>query len=285
MKIKGYILLLLFIVVFASCKRFPNLFADKQLLAEVNGQSLYLYDIESIFTPGMSSEDSVKLLDSYVDQWVKKQLKVVEAEQIFKGSEDDIEKMVEEYRTSLLTYKVDQFYIDNHIDTVFTDEQIDDYYNQHKGDFVLDKAIVKARVVKVPDNYRQFAKLKELMNSSRSEDYQNVLDICTKNGFEMTEFNSWSDFSELQLMLPVDKDKKYDNMLTENKVFEFPVKDYIYLAKITDRRLSGDYQPKENVSDIIKRVIFNERKQELIRNYEDSLYKNAVADKKLKIKK
>lgn len=277
-------IILLTVVSFASCKRFPDLFADEQLLAEVNGKQLLLYDIESIFTPGMSPEDSVKLLESYVDQWVKKQLKITEAERLFEGSEADMERMVEEYRASLLTYKMDQFFVDGKIDTVMTDAQIDEYYQQHKAEYVLDRAIIKARIVKLPAGYRQTAQLKTLMNSSRSDDYQDFVDICIKNGFELTEFNSWSNYSDLLLSIPSEKDFDYDNMLVENKLFEFKAGNSIYLVKITDRRKAGDYQPVENVKGTIQRLIFNERKQDIIRNYEDSLYVNAVQNKKIKIK-
>lgn len=274
------------VVAFAGCKRFPNLFSDEQALAEVNGNTLYLYDIESIFTPGMLPEDSITILQNYVDQWVKKQLKVEESEKIFANSQNeaDIDKMVEQYRISLLTNKVDQYFVDTKIDTLFTDNQIEEYFQKHKAEFVLSKPIVKARIVKVPDSYRQLPKFKELMNSSRSEDYQDFVDICTKNGFEMMEMGSWTDFSELLQMVPTVRDKNYDNMLTENKLVEFPAKGYTYFVKITDRRLQGDYQPLESVRSMIQRVIFNERKQEIIRGYEDSLYNRAVAGKKIKIK-
>ena len=63
---------------------------------------LFAYDVSTIFTPGLSAEDSLKLLESYVDQWVKKQLKIEEAERMFEESQEDIDRLVQEYRNSLL---------------------------------------------------------------------------------------------------------------------------------------------------------------------------------------
>lgn len=72
--------------------------------------------------------------------------------------------MVQEYRNSLLTHKVDQFYVDKNIDTLFTDTQIADYYNQNKADFILDKTLVKARIVRIPRSYdKKKEQIEELM--------------------------------------------------------------------------------------------------------------------------
>ena len=83
----------------------------------------------------------------------QKQLKIKEAERMLEESQKDIDQMVQEYRNSLLTHKVDQFYVDKNIDTLFTDTQIADYYNQNKADFILDKTLVKARIVRIPRSY------------------------------------------------------------------------------------------------------------------------------------
>ena len=135
------IALLLMVTIPVSCKRFANPFAGgDKVLAEVGGEKLYVHDLSSIFTPDMAPEDSVKILGSYVDRWVKMQLKIQEAERMFESSQQDIDRMVEEYRNSLLTHKVDQYYVDKLIDTLFTDSQIGEYYRKNQADFVLDKA-------------------------------------------------------------------------------------------------------------------------------------------------
>ena len=150
-----------------SCKRFANPFAGgDKVLAEVGGEKLYVHDLSSIFTPDMAPEDSVKILGSYVDRWVKMQLKIQEAERMFESSQQDIDRMVEEYRNSLLTHKVDQYYVDKLIDTLFTDAQISEYYRKNQADFVLDKTLLKARVVRLPRSYGPKNKIKELMMAS-----------------------------------------------------------------------------------------------------------------------
>ena len=193
MKFVPKILLVAVLLTAYSCKRFPNPFAEHNtILAEVENKKLYLHDVSPIFTPNMTSEDSLKILRSYVDQWVKKQLKIKEAERMLEESQKDIDQMVQEYRNSLLTHKVDQFYVDKNIDTLFTDTQIADYYNQNKADFILDKTLVKARIVRIPRSYDKKKTIEELMLTPREDGYQDLLDLCVKNNFELTELNQWT---------------------------------------------------------------------------------------------
>ena len=105
----------------------------------------------------------------YVRKWIGKQLKLSEAEQLFSASADDIEAKVEAYRQSLLIRKLDQFYVDERIDTTFTEEDIAAYYNAHKAEFKLDRPLVKGRIVRFPVNHRQSFKLRELVKASSAD--------------------------------------------------------------------------------------------------------------------
>lgn len=194
------IALLLMVTIPVSCKRFANPFAGgDKVLAEVGGEKLYVHDLSSIFTPDMAPEDSVKILGSYVDRWVKMQLKIQEAERMFESSQQDIDRMVEEYRNSLLTHKVDQYYVDKLIDTLFTDSQIGEYYRKNQADFVLDKTLLKARVVRLPRSYGPKNKIKGADVASGEHRYQDLVDLCVKNNFELTELNGLDRFFHVAL--------------------------------------------------------------------------------------
>ena len=258
------IALLLMVTIPVSCKRFANPFAGgDKVLAEVGGEKLYVHDLSSIFTPDMAPEDSVKILGSYVDRWVKMQLKIQEAERMFESSQQDIDRMVEEYRNSLLTHKVDQYYVDKLIDTLFTDSQIGEYYRKNQADFVLDKTLLKARV------------------ASGEDRYQDLVDLCVKNNFELTELNGWTDFSTLLSLLPTDRTENYDDLLTTDRVSEMETSSDVYYVRILVFRRPGDRAPQESVQDLIRRVIFNQRKEEIVRAHEDSLYRHAMENKEI----
>ena len=130
-----------------GCQELPGYFASDTTLARAGGSELKMRDVESVVPKGVTGEDSAAFMKVYIDRWVRKQLKLQEAEILFSASADDIDKMVEEYRQALLIRKLDQHYVDRSIDTTFTENEIAAYYNAHKADFRLDRTLVKGRIV------------------------------------------------------------------------------------------------------------------------------------------
>ena len=171
------------VLLLAGCRELPRYFASGTTIARAGGKELKMGDVRSVVPQGLTGDDSAAFMRVYVDRWVVKQLKLQEAGTLFSPSAADIDKMVEEYRQALLIRKLDQHYVDRSIDTVFTADEIAAYYNAHKADFKLDRTIVKGRIVRFAEGYRQAAKLKTLMASKTEAQQQDFRDICEKNGF------------------------------------------------------------------------------------------------------
>ncbi|MEG1405876.1 MAG: hypothetical protein RSC34_04615, partial [Alistipes sp.] len=183
-------------------------------LARVGRTELSLRDVESVVPAGATGDDSAAFVALYVDRWIKKQLKLREAERHFSSSAEDIDRMVEEYRQTLLIRKLDQFYVDRSIDTAFSDKEINAYYKEHQTDFRLDRTIVHGRILRFNDSYRQAQKLFSMMSSTSTEQQRNFRDICVKNNFQLTDFTDvWVDFQEFLTLLPTLRSQNYDAAL------------------------------------------------------------------------
>lgn len=92
--------------------RLPRIAASFEydpVIAQVGDKKLRQSDVQSNFSSLMTEEDSLSVLELYVDKWVTKELKLRAAESMFRDSESDIEAMVNEYRNSLLMRKLDQY--------------------------------------------------------------------------------------------------------------------------------------------------------------------------------
>ena len=85
-----------------GCQELPGYFASDTTLARAGGSELKMRDVESVVPKGVTGEDSAAFMKVYIDRWVRKQLKLQDAEIFFSASADDIDKMVEEYRQALL---------------------------------------------------------------------------------------------------------------------------------------------------------------------------------------
>lgn len=261
----------------AACRELPHYLASDTTLAKAGRSSLQLRDVASAVPAGMTGEDSVAFMQVYVDRWVRRQLKLDEAEKLFSASAEDIDKMVEEYRQALLIRKLDQHLVDRQIDTTFTEEEIAAYYNARKADFRLDRTIVKGRIVQFKEGYRQAKKLRELMAATSPARQQDFRDICAKNDFTVTDLTDrWVDFPEFLSYLPTLRTQNYDAILTPDDVQEMRDSHSHYFFQIREVRREGEPIPLERLRGTIRRILFNQRQGEIIRRHEEELYRRAV---------
>lgn len=271
-------------LLLAGCRELPRYFASDEILARAGGRELRLRDVRDAIPQGLSPEDSTAYMKMYVDRWVRKQLKLEEAEVLFSTSADDIDRMVEEYRQVLLIRKLEQYYVDRSIDTVFTDEEIAAYYNAHKGDYRLDRPIVKGRIVRLGLRYRQAAKLKALMGSKSEAQQQDFRDLCAKNDFTVYDFSEqWVDFPEFLSYLPTLRNQNYDALLATTSVQEMHDSQSQYYFQIDAVHREGEPIPLERLRPNIRRILFNQRQGEVIRHHEEELYERALDEGDVRI--
>ena len=272
------------VLLLAGCRELPRYFTSDTTIARAGGKELKIRDVRSVVPQGLTGDDSAAFMRVFVDRWVVKQLKLQEAETLFSSSAADIDKMVEEYRQALLIRKLDQHYVDRSIDTVFTDDEIAAYYNAHKADFKLDRPIVKGRIVRFTEGYRQAAKLKTLMASKTEAQQQDFRDICEKNDFTISDFrDQWVDFSDFLSYLPTPRSQSYDPLLASTAVQEMRDSHSHYYFQIEAVRREGEPIPPERLRGIIRRILFNQRQGEIIRRHEEELSARATENGEVKI--
>lgn len=266
-------------LLLAACQELPRYFAGEEVLARVGEKELVAEELRRSIPSGLSESDSSAYAHVFVDRWVRRQLKIREAEQLFSSSVADIDRQVEEYRQSLLIRKLDQFYVDRLVDTTFTAEELEAYYNSHKSDFKLDHPIVKGCVVRVPKGYRQRARLKELMASKQEARQQDFRDICLKQEFRLDDYTTaWVDWSDFLNQLPTMRSESYDALLSKTGIQEMSDRENYYYFRIDEVRRAGDVVPLERLQQTIRRILFNGRQQQVIRDHEEQLYNASIEE-------
>ncbi len=278
MKILRYIIPLL-LLGFVSCRDFQvHFFGDSQL-AEVDGKGLMASELSSVVPKEYRGEDSVIFVETYIEKWIRKQVKLREAERVFLTSEADIETMVEEYRQLLLIKKLDEQYVAASVDTTFSEQQIMQYYQQNASNLRLGRDIVKGEVLRVPLQSDQAKTLKELMSSSVESKREDLLSICEKNGFEFADLSqNWVESSALLDLLPLVRGAQSEKLLAQHGLNHMKDESYDYYYQIFEHKSVGDVAPLEWVSSTIRTILTTERQQALIREQEEALYNAALLD-------
>lgn len=269
----------------AACQELPRYFASDQTLAEVGKRELRAGELQTVVPAGLTGDDSVAFVRKFVDRWVRKQLKLQEAEVLFSASEKDIDRQVEEYRQALLIRKLEQHYVDRSIDTLFTDEEIAAYYQTRKADFKLDRPLVKGVIVRFQEGHRLGARLKNLLRENRPAQQRELHDLCEKNNFTVTDLHEqWVDFSEFLSWLPAVQSQNHNAMLAPGRgVQEMRDNQSHYYFRIDTVRREGDPIPLERVRTTIRRILFNQRQGEVIRSHEEELLQRGLDENKVRL--
>jgi hypothetical protein len=221
------------------------------------------------------------LLEAFATAWVRKQVKLQEAEMMFAAG--DVEDKVRTYRNNLLTQMLDDHYAGINIDTVILAPQIQEHYRLHRETFRLDRPLVKGRIVRVPNTFRQHAQLRELMASESPQRQQSFLEMCAKNNLELTVVERWTPFRDFLAGVPTLAGRNYDYMIPVRKVQELADADNKYYIQITESAAKDQQAPVEWVEPLIRTTILSQRRGAVIRAQEDSLYSAARLSERISI--
>ena len=268
-------------ILLSSCRELPDYLVGDNTVARVGRLELTTLEISQAVPKNLTGEDSLAFVKLYIDKWLIRQLKIEEANQLFSSSEKDIERLVEDYRQSLLMNKVDQFYVEQQMSNDFTDEDIAEYYNTHKSDFTLDRTLVKGRILRFDASYRQSKRLKEQMlkAASSTTDDKTFTDICEKNGFLLVDNRSgWINFTDFLANLPTTKSQDYSALLDKMGIQEMKANDACYYFDFTSVCRKGNVAPLEIVADNIRRILITQRRSEIIKAHEDDIISKAMVE-------
>ena len=255
----------------------------KRVVASVDGNDLLLKDILADMPEGLTGADSTTFAKMYIDNWVLNRLKLARAEKVL-SSKGDINRLVEDYRQSLIMRQLDQYYIDEHLDTEITEQQIKAYYRQHTHQFTLDHDKVQGVLVRAPKDFRNKTTLREALSNASSDGLQEILAFTEKHDLQITDLTSeWVTFSDFLSYLPTVRTRNYDNLLSKGKVQSMQADDVVFYFTITDITAKGSIAPIECVEDDIRRMIYSDRRSEIIKKYEAELKLEAIENDRIEI--
>lgn len=117
---------LMLVLALFSCQNSKNGKDDKPVAA-IYDKVLYQSDLQGIMYDGISTNDSLVRTKVFIDNWIRRQLLIHQAENNLDKSELDCVKEMEDYRNSLIIYKYESMLIAQNLDTIVSDEEIEKY--------------------------------------------------------------------------------------------------------------------------------------------------------------
>jgi hypothetical protein len=252
---------------------------SRDALAKVGDKYLYASDIEGLVQPGTSVKDSISKVNSFVEQWIKTQLLVQKAELNLSAERKDFEKEMENFKTTLLIHRYQEKIVEQLLDTMVTEADIQKYYKENQQQFVLRKNLVKSSYIIFSRNAKERDKIKGWMLSDKEEQQQKLQKFCKESAmsYQLAD-TSWQLMDELERLIPFDYSSQ-ESFLARSKFYETQDSSMVYMVRFRDYKSKEGTSPIEFERPVIKSLIINIRKQEILRKMEEDIYKEAQEKK------
>lgn len=250
-------------------------------VVEVYGITLYDTELEGVVSADMSYEDSVFRTKEYINVWVAKHVLLQKANEVLTEEEKDKSKQLAEYRSDLLTYEVLNKLALNEVDTFFSDQELEEYYEEHQQDFELTQNIIKLTFYKIPETEEDIDLLWASFRSGDASINGRLATLAGEEGNYFTENEEWVYFDDILKEIPINTYNQ-EHYLNNNKNIRIVDGDFVYFVKIHDFKIRSSISPFSVESDNIKDILLMKRQKEMVNTIETKLLDEAYSTKKIR---
>lgn len=253
---------------------------DKQL-AKVHNQVLYLSQLDGLFPEGTTKEDSVIIIQSYSNRWIREALILHEAEQN-RPDQLNIDQLVEDYRASLLKNSYEKVLVEELLDSSITQTELMEFYEKNKEQYQLETPIIRCHFVKAPILEAGSDSLRIWWNQSSPESFLKMEAFCTESGTPfLLNDSTWTRLEEIAIELP-------KGSLTSDNVrskLDFQQRDdqYQYFLKIFEVKNRTEIAPLGFIEEQARKVILHSRKLKLLQEKKEELFDLELRRKNIEI--
>jgi len=273
----AYILLVVAIGMLSSCSLLEHR-KQADAVVSVGGEVLTQDQLDAI-TRGTTAADSAQLAEAYIHQWV---CDVLEAEKASKNRNDEIERLVDNYRRDLYMHAYQEHIVKQRMEKSVPDTLIEAFYNEHEDMFVLDDHIIKGLLLVIPNGAPDLPKLRKWLGDPAQE-IEKIEKYAYQHatGYELfTEL--WRTGNQIRLTMPFSQ-QELTNALKQKKQIEVQDSLQTYILQVTDKHLLGEKMPIDYAQPEIKKILLQERQAEFLQANREELYEEA--DKLFRIKR
>ncbi len=251
-----------------------------QIVAIVNTDKLFREDLKDVLPRNISKEDSLILVKSFIQDWaVEKLLLKGAANNSTLASFENINKLVQDYKESLLINNYKEELIKQQLDTVISEAEVEQYYLVNNENFKLNEVLVKSKYLYFNRSINDQKEIIKLFKSDKIEDAEEL--ERQQLSFKIYQLNDsiWTDLDKVLLKLPFSK----ENLLKKSNFIQKKDSLGLYLVAIKEVLNRNDVAPISYIKSTIKEMILHKRKIELIREIEKIIVKDATKNNNYKI--
>ncbi len=245
-------------------------------VARVYDQPLFLDEMTGAVPPGVSGIDSARMAESFVRNWIMKQLMVKEALAYVNSDMVEIDRKVQDYRSALISHEFQKKWVSDKLDKEVSDEEIQAYYEEHQANFELKQNIIKGRYLEVPKAAPRQNQLEGWITRNFEPTSDELKSYCIQ--FATTyhiDDESWVNFDQMIADTPFAQIPGRVQFLQKGGFTTAEDEQSNYYLYIAEHRIADEISPLEFVKENIKSIIVTQRRIELADALERDIYEKA----------
>ena len=236
---KGFLILILIV----SCNKNKNT-DDTLLLSEVGEFTLYKKEVLESLPKNISSQDSIAFIKNYTDAWVRNKLLYEKAISNIHDKDGTIEGQVARFREQLYITAYEQLFSNQKLDTIIPQNQIDEYYSNHKQEYILNVDVVKPIFAVIPKQ-KLTTKIKKYFYSKDVDEFDIFKDFVYENSQKFYLAKDWVVLEQLKQEVPVELISNAN--IFDSKGIIIEDSQYAYCIKITEYVKAGNPKPRNGI--------------------------------------
>jgi len=271
-------ILILILTLLNSCNNWIQV--NEEVVARIGTSYLYKKDLVDIIKTPISKSDSLLKLNSFIDNWARKQLILQQAKIILPESTlIELETMIEDYRDDLFINSYRKAVINKNLDTIINYSEINMFLNNNKEIFRLKAPLFKVRYIHVPPYNVDKEKIKLSFQRFNYDDRVFLDSLSYQFSTYLLSDSLWINKSNLISKVSFLNQNNFDRLIKKSKFYSIEDTLGVYLFFIKDLLKEGELAPNEIFTSKIKNIILNKRKQELIKQFEKDILQDAIKSK------
>ena len=280
MSLKKSLIVLLSFLFLINCEYFSN--KPRLAVARLGDKYLFFEEIKNNMPINLSSEDSIIYINNQIIKWAKnlilndKALINLDFEE-----QKNLFNMVESYKSDLFSHYYKEKMVKISMDTLISNNEIENYYYNNKLNFRLNQDLVKARYIKISaDNYN----IKDVRNRFKRFNQEDIIFLDSISlQFSLFSLNdsTWINKDLFFSKFPDIKTYIKNNIVKKTLFYQLEDSLELYLIKINKSVFRNDVAPLDFIKPTLKQILLNKKKIQFISDFEKDLINDALQKKEL----
>tara|TARA_Y200000002_G_scaffold235872_1_gene194842 strand:+ start:341 stop:1147 length:807 start_codon:yes stop_codon:yes gene_type:complete len=265
--------LLFLFILFIACD-FKDV-KDDSVVAKVGDYELRKSDLVNVLPTNISQIDSSQLVEKYISNWIINKSLFDKAEiNLTKIEINEIKNSTNKYYEELIIDKYRSKLLANNYDTIIDYDEIQNYYNNNLGNFLLSNDIVKARYIKLNNKNYNIREIKRRFRRFNSDDkiFFDSISIQISNYFLSDSI--WINSDLFFRKIPKLTQDEIKRIVKNNLYFVKEDSLDVYLIKVNDKKMVSEISPLAYIQDRLSEILLNKKKIKYLKKIEKELLEN-----------